>query len=245
MMRAIVEGDKSGLAGMIQYPLFRPYPLQNIEDSAAMVAYFDILFDDSLRRVLGRTKVSDWERIGWRGFTFSHGEYLWFDEGVLNVNYDSERERAMIACLERWELESLHPSMQPDSEVGFVIVPENEYSAIRVDYLLNVPCDTDDIINCRKIRVAFYKGEIQKGVLPAVIYEGKLWYEGSGNYMNGEFGDSEKRYSISEFCDDDHSSRDIYSIRLQGEEGSEEVICCKSGKWQDFLENECEWGITE
>ena len=101
------------------------------------------------------------------------------------------------------------------------------------------------MVYCRSIRVAFYKGKIENGMLPAEIYEGKLWYEGSGNYMNGELGNDEKRYSISEFCDEDHSSRDTYSIRMESAHGYEEVMCCKSGNWQDFMESECEWQNKE
>ncbi len=109
--QAIINGDAPALAAMVSYPIDCSYPLRNIEDSTQFVAYFDILFDDSIKNVLRHTQLADWSEFGWRGYSFSYGEYLWLDESSVRINYVSEREKELHERLVDDELSSLHPSL--------------------------------------------------------------------------------------------------------------------------------------
>ena len=60
IMKCIADGDAKGLAKLTTYPLKRNYPLKDIENEEQMIAYFDVLFDDSVKEVMRNASVSDW-----------------------------------------------------------------------------------------------------------------------------------------------------------------------------------------
>ena len=62
-MRALADGDAAGFASLCVYPIVRPYPLKDIEDSLSMVDYFPILVDAPLREKMKKGKVGDWGKL--------------------------------------------------------------------------------------------------------------------------------------------------------------------------------------
>lgn len=70
---SLVFACNNHFAHLTSYPIMRTYPTKWIEDSLEMLSFFPIMADDSLKNVLKRTKPSDWEQVGWRGYTFANG----------------------------------------------------------------------------------------------------------------------------------------------------------------------------
>lgn len=112
IMKSIIDGDVRTLAWLVAYPLSRAYPLKDIENGQQMAAYFDVLFDDSIKDKLRRSTVKDWSEYGWRGYSIFDGT-LWVTPELLwAVYHRSKREKALLDSLERKEMSSLHPSLR-------------------------------------------------------------------------------------------------------------------------------------
>lgn len=109
LMRSLREADAPGFAALCVYPIPRPYPLREIDDSVAMVEYFPVMVDDSLQNVMKRASLDDWESFGWRGWSMRDSQPVWFDEGVLFVDYESKAESALRKILAKEELMTLAP----------------------------------------------------------------------------------------------------------------------------------------
>lgn len=112
VVKAVAANDSSALSRLIEYPLERPYPLHNIADAKAFMAYYPTLVDDSLRRVITGSGPSAWEEFGWRGWSLSDGQYLWLDTRIYSVTYLSRREQQLTDSLSRLEIASLAPSLR-------------------------------------------------------------------------------------------------------------------------------------
>lgn len=109
LMRSIREADAPGFAALCIYPIPRPYPLREIDDSIAMVDYFPVMVDDSLQNMMGRASLDDWESYGWRGWSMRNEQPVWFDDGVLFVDYESKAESALRKILAKEEIMTLAP----------------------------------------------------------------------------------------------------------------------------------------
>lgn len=134
IIRCIVNNDAQDLAALTQYPICRKYPLKDIENAEQMITYFDTLFDDSIKTLLSQASTSDWEEVGWRGYMFRNG-LLWVsDTGLISINYESNKEKALRKMLIEREKNSLGYNIK---EVGWE--PECCYkdmdngSVIRID----------------------------------------------------------------------------------------------------------------
>ena len=112
IMKCIANGDAKGLAKLTTYPLKRDYPLKDIENEEQMIAYFDVLFDDSVKEVMRNASVSDWHEYGWRGYLFKDGMLRTSPEWLYAVYYDTAKEKSLYDMLVKREKESLHPSLQ-------------------------------------------------------------------------------------------------------------------------------------
>lgn len=135
IMLAVLNNDKSALASVVDYPLWRIYPLRDIEDSAQMVKYFDVIFDDSIKNVLRNMTVSSWDFHNYKGITFSNGEYLWATEGgmISGINYYSKREQALLDGLRKQEMSSLDKSLHGEWYPIMCLRDVNDGTVFRVD----------------------------------------------------------------------------------------------------------------
>lgn len=109
LMRSLKEADAPGFAALCVYPIPRPYPLREIDDSTTMVEYFPVMVDDSLRNMMGRASLDDWESFGWRGWSMRDEQPVWYDDGVLFVDYESKAESALRKILAKEEMMTLAP----------------------------------------------------------------------------------------------------------------------------------------
>ena len=137
LMNSVIHDDAATFAHLTSYPIMRTYPMKWIEDSVDMMKFFPIMADDSLKNVLRRTSPSDWEQIGWRGYTFANGQYFW-DEGykLSGINYVSKHELAMREALIKRDLSTIHPSLKAKVMAPFSCFYDTKNDAVyRVDIL--------------------------------------------------------------------------------------------------------------
>jgi len=177
MMLAIVNGDKSALASLVDYPVMRDYPLKAIADSAQMVDYFDVVFDDSIRGVMRQMKVSSWDFHNYQGITFANGEYLWATEGgkIYSINYRSANEQALLDSLRRQEMASLDPSLQGEWYPMDCLRDIHDGTVFRIDG--HFPNRVDNY--GEEIRMAVYDGGKDLNGKPSRLLMGVYYNEGS------------------------------------------------------------------
>ena len=110
IMQAIIEGDAAKLASVTEFPIYRGYPLKDINNARELKQFFNILFDDSIKNVLQKASLDDWSPMGWRGCMLLDGEYLWTnEEGLLHfVTYESQALKQYEQKMRMEELQNLN-----------------------------------------------------------------------------------------------------------------------------------------
>ena len=105
------KGDKTKLAQMIDFPLWRRYPLPSVSHEEFLARYEEI-FDDDFITIITSTANSDCGRVGWRGLQLHRG-LVWFTDGrVRRVNYQSRFEEQEKSRLINLEKDELHPTLR-------------------------------------------------------------------------------------------------------------------------------------
>ena len=177
IMLSIINKDKSALASEVDYPLYRIYPLKDIEDSVQMVEYFDVIFDDSIRNIIRNMTVESWDFHNYKGITFSHGEYIWTtEEGCISgINYYSERESALLEGLRKQEMSSLDKSLQGDWYPLLCLRDIDDGTVFRVDGHYSEYADNYG----EEIRMAIYDEGKNLYGKPSRVLMGVYYLEGS------------------------------------------------------------------
>lgn len=199
LAKHISDGDAQGFAGMCVYPIQRPYPLRDISDSAAMVDYFPVMIDDSLRMQFKNVRLKDWEDFGWRGWSLTDRQPIWYDEGVQFVDYVSLAERGLQTLLARAEIESLAPGLRPGWTPVMTLVDSEGGWIFRIDRKGEV------------YRLAGYAPSSSLREMPTVVLDGSLTEEGSAmsrNYVFSGEGGRKAEYSP------DSDSEDCLSVTI-------------------------------
>lgn len=230
LIRAVQTGDRKEFADMVTYPLERPYPLHDIEDASGMEAYYPVLVDDSLKNVITGSSASDWEEMGWRGWTLNSGT-LWMEEGLYAVNNLSHRERQMLDSLLRRDKETLPASMRDGWKPENCFVSDNGAYVYRLD-LATAPTSDDDEDECR---LSIFKSPVRAGSRPFKVLVGSKEVEGSGSYTHYSFEDGDGTdielwpYPMSS---DDESAYILYQ-KDDEDTGRKEWI--RKGYWLDMI----------
>ena len=252
---AVRNGDKARFASAVAYPLARPYPLKDITDSAAMVDYYPVLVDDSLKHVIERAALHRWSDNGFRGWTLDNGEYVWLDDSIYSVNYTSVAEQALRSMLAREEIESLAQPMRQGWVPAFCLYGIDNGYLYRVD-MSDLPVVTDSVSAEERVdtapgddilvqpdaaasndsslyRLAIYRRDDNLHGEPWITMTGHLVIEGSeGNriyHFNDTLGDTAQ-----------------YAYDYVGEDNQPEIIIIPAGKeeirhkvrrayWRDYL----------
>lgn len=178
LMRSLAEGDAPGFAALCVYPVVRPYPLKDIEDSVAMVDYFPILVDTRLSERMGNSGLRDWENYGWRGWSIGDDHPIWFDEGVQFIDYQSPAESGLRNILSREELMTLAPEFRDGWTPVMTLIQTDGNSILRID-------SNGDIYRM----MAFSDASDVSGS-PSMLLLGSLRHEGSADSRMFEFADS-------------------------------------------------------
>ncbi len=219
LMRSLSENDAPGFAALCFYPIQRPYPLKSIDDSISMVDYFPILADDSLRDYMRKSKLSDWESYGWRGWSIGEKHPLWYDEGVQIIDYVSPAESGLQKILAREEIMSLAPQYRDGWTPVMTLIEIDGDKVFRID-------SKNDSYRL----MGFEKAEDMRAI-PSIFMTGSVSTEGSAGYATYVFSDSTG--TKAEFIPDAEPPAKIFIKHPKHKkENSYEV---RPGYWRDVL----------
>lgn len=179
LTRTLAEGDAPGFASLCVYPVPRPYPLKDIEDSVSMVDYFHILVDDSLISIFRNSNLDDWESYGWRGWSIVGSTPLWYDEGVQLIDYVSPAEAGFRRILAREEIMSLAPQFREGWSPVMTLVETDGDRVFRIDS----KGDT--------FRLMGFDNADNLDTTPTMLLTGTVSYEGSANLPQYTFSNAE------------------------------------------------------
>ena len=148
VVEAVKNRDISEFASLCRYPIIREYPLKDIRDSVEMMRKFQVIFDDSLINKISQTTPDDWEEYGWRGLTFGRGEFLWLDENVYAITYQSAKEKTELEKLTDRDLKSLPSDLSKGWKPEFCFLDTVSSKVYRIDIKENQDSEEEE-----KIRV--------------------------------------------------------------------------------------------
>ena len=222
---AILNDSPSEFASVVSYPVERPYPLKNVEDSAEMVKYYPTLVDDTIRKAVEEAPDSAWQQIGWRGWTLGDGSYFWIDSGkIYEVTYVSEREHIMLDSLQNVEIATLDPSLQAGWTPVACVKDTESGEIFRID--------TQDATNPPIYRLAGYSSEESLSGQPSIVLYGTLDLEGSmGNRF---FRFSDDAGTTAEYSPDMVSDEEEPEIEID-RKGTSHRYKAKPDYWLDHI----------
>ena len=218
LMRALADGDAAGFASLCVYPIVRPYPLKDIEDSLSMVDYFPILVDAPLREKMKKGKVGDWESYGWRGWSMGDDRPIWFDEGVQFIDYQSAAESGLQNMLAREELKTLAPADREGWTPVMTLIQTDGRSVIRIDS------------KGEKYRMMAFDNTVDVSGKPSMFLLGSLQTEGSAGYRNFEFTDSVG--TKAQYSPDGEAADRVF---FSGPRSPYKEMNVRSGYWRDVV----------
>ena len=224
ILEAIANGDKQMFAKMVSYPLWRRYPLPDIENEEQMVRYFDTLFDKQFRQQIAKLDSNSWDYVGWRGAMILHGK-IWDTGSWIIVNYSSPLEQRHAEYLKKKDMARLHPSLRGNWEpydcyrLDGKEFPDFEYSYARVD--ASTDHNPEDFPT---YRVAVFKKGSNASDPPAIVLLGERTLEGSMHIETLYFKSDE--YDIFINPKDVEDEKSYFSIR-KGNESVRRVPCKK------------------
>jgi len=128
-------GDPDKIAGKINFPLTREYPIPPIRDKEEFERRFHEVFDQVLIEKIANSKIEQWSEVGWRGIMFENG-ILWManSDGVITaVNYQSDFEKKLRKDLITKDKQNLHASLKTFENPVYKIKTKNYL--IRIDQL--------------------------------------------------------------------------------------------------------------
>lgn len=131
----IIDGNAEKLAYVTEYPLLRNYPLKDIKNTDEMIAYFNTLFDTSIKNRLREAKEDDWSSMGYRGYCFGNGD-IWINEDyqLYSVNYMSAKEKTLYQQKVKEDLETLPASLREGGWMPYSCYMDTEDgSVLRID----------------------------------------------------------------------------------------------------------------
>ncbi len=124
--------NKSKIADLISYPIRREYPLKYVNDKTDFIKRFDEIIDKKLIDNIINSKITDWSALGWRGIMLDDG-IIWidYDGKIIAFNYQSPREKQLLAQAIMDDKKQLPKSMQDFEKPGYLILTKNY--KIRID----------------------------------------------------------------------------------------------------------------
>lgn len=222
LAKAMADGNAQAFAEMCSYPIQRPYPLRDIDDSAAMIDYFPVMVDDSLQAAMKDVKTADWEDYGWRGWSLKDSNPVWYDEGVQFIDYVSKAERGLRAMLAREEIETLAPGLRKGWTPVMTLVqtePETKGTWIfRIDRKGNV------------YRLAGYAPASSLRQMPEILLDGALIEEGSA--MSRDYVFSGNKGEKVEYTPDSEAD-DCISVTIPPK--AEVIYHVRPAYWRDYV----------
>ncbi|MDE5807298.1 MAG: hypothetical protein K2H76_04220, partial [Muribaculaceae bacterium] len=212
IVKAVATDDSVSFSSRVNYPLERPYPLRDIADEKEMKAYYPVLVDDSLKKVLANSAPAEWSESGWKGWTVRDGQYLWIDGDIYEVDYISAKEKTMKDSLVRKEKESLPPNLRSGWLPEWVMEDVAEGTVYRID-ADSVSASSDrEIVEGGPYRLAVYKKGSDLRRNPERILRGMRRMEGSAGTVSYYFSET----PITASTDSVEYTIELYSAETGG-----------------------------
>ena len=220
LMRTFAENDAPGFAALCVYPIPRPYPLKSIDDSVSMVDYFPIIADEYIRDYMKKSKLKDWERYGWRGWSVGDDCPVWYDDGVQFIEYVSPAESGLQKILAREEIMSLAPQYRDGWTPVMTLIQTDGDKVFRID-------SKDDSYRL----MGFNRAEDMRDA-PSILLKGSVSTEGSAGYATYAFSDSIGNIKAEFMPDAEPPLKiNIRHPKLKKEDSYE----VRNGYWRDLL----------
>ena len=151
VVEAVKNGDVNEFASLCRYPVLRVYPLKDIKDSADMVRRFPTIFDKYLKEKIADSSPEDWDSFGWRGISLENGEYIWIDEEVYAIPYQSLKEKNMLDSVISMDLATLPSSLSKGWLPEFCFLDTVSSMLYRID--MKPDADENEVERCRVITI--------------------------------------------------------------------------------------------
>ena len=209
-VEAFRSGDRSDLARLIDFPVFRGYPVVAPIQHDEFGARFDDLFDQELAEFIFESDLDDWEIGGWRGVLLRgpRGIHVWLHhDGSLRGVYGGWRPAWIAEWHRLIELErsQLHPSLHEYARP--ILDWETESHRIRIDSLAG-----------GSYRYASWKvGAPRRRKPNLLLHDGRLFgHGGCGNHQY-DFATGEYLYQVMiHSCDGSTTPGELFVYRLPG-----------------------------
>ena len=233
LVKAIEDGDAATVAKHINYPLGRKYPLPPVENEAAFVERFPVLFDEAFReRMRNGSFTNDWSEVGWRGTAFGNGD-LWVQETangveIWTVNYQSAAEQAAWSEAIEAERRTLHASLADLCAPGGCFVTQDGATAGRIDLFGDNP---------RHARIALFDMPVRPGDEPKTVFRAVDYPEGGAG--NATWLDEYWRFIVHFQCivGPDDPSWLLYEKDDPYSHGFSRVRPADPVSWSDLMNN--------
>lgn len=218
-------------ADHVSYPLERPYPLADIPDKKAMLGYYDIMVDDTLRTLLGRAR---WHADGWRGWSLE-GAGVWADQGnIYRVDYVGPSEARLWIKAVGKDMADLPEDLRAGWRPAFCLVDTADGTIYRVDQSGEASekeiwpmTDTD-----ATYRMCVYSPSQYPSGHPDRILEGTLQDDGSMGVRSFTFTD--RHGHTIEYTYDDEGGGDDRSLTQQDAGAQPRIHPVEKTRWLDL-----------
>jgi len=182
------NNDREKLVTFISFPLDRPYPIPDINDSKEFLLRYDQLFDVTLIKKIKESDIKkDWNEMGWRGIMFNNGT-LWLEPHIkklIDLNYQTQKEKALKQNLIEKERNFIYPTLRKYKRP--VLVMETSKFKIRIDEI------EDNVYRFASWSIDKTMNELPDLVIP----NGKRISNGTGGNHNFIFKNNGYTYDCS------------------------------------------------
>lgn len=218
LMKTFAEDDASGFAALCVFPIQRPYPLKDIQDSVSMVDYYPVLVDDSLKTIMSHSQIDDWVNYGWRGWSLRESKPIWYDDGVQFIDYVSPAENGLRNILAREEIMSLAPQFRDGWTPVATLQQTDGNNIFRIDSQGDV------------FRLMQFSSAMQAHGEPTLLLTGSLRNEGTADSPVFEFFGSNGVKAV--YMPDSEPPVCIYVTKPKDVENGYPVV---TAYWRDII----------
>ncbi len=179
------NGNKDSIAALVNYPLKRYEPFDDIENATQFVAHFSEMFDSTLIATISNSELDQWSEVGWRGVMLNNG-IVWidYDWKIRSFNYETPFEKNMYKQYIDQQKSMIHSSLKQFEDTYFTF--ETKRNIIRIDKLKN-----------NTLRYASWKVGKNQSEKPDLILLNGVWTpDGSGGNYHISFSINEFTYIV-------------------------------------------------
>lgn len=174
------------IAGMVNYPLRREYPIPSIKNKQEFKKRFHEVFDAALIKTIAQSKMDQWSEVGWRGIMLNNGS-VWFESDgsrITTVNYQSDFEKKWRTKLIAADKNKLYPSLRKFETPVYKITTKN--------YLIRI-----DQLSYDTYRYASWKkGNAESSKPDIILTNGVMDIQGSGGNHVIVFTSGDYKYNV-------------------------------------------------